>query len=1059
MAAELPRPGVEVIQVFRSVSPTVITPTLVPCVVGVCKQVVEVLETTSTGGQELNSDSLITLPGFFLAKAATGNPPEYTGLDGLVLALSINNGATVTVTFSDPGSGGLSPASMVSQILKAFAAASVTGATAETVGSTQFRVRTLGIGEFETIKVMSSTSPSVATALGIASDQTFTGLVVYGQRRVTIPQSNFPDPRGNLDELGIESPSIRAFLSLGSGAALREILRTESFLRRGGVSVAATLTGTSNITSLTYGAGGSLDGETFVVKMNGDTANVTTTFSAPANVAAMIAQINAAMNAAGYGSSVASQVGNNLRLTSNITGAGSAIKIISGSTAVGSSSLVDLGFTASQEDLGEAPVAVVDDGNGDAVSPIVSLVGNDFTAAGAAATVEGSVDITTVGLYGGGGTLIGKTLTLGDGGQVQSITFGTVANQAALLVLLNGLWGSAAGGRLSFTQGGTGGNKLVISTTNLGDEAMVDVVSGTALTTLGLTVAKTRGTAFPPAAGDELYVDGAFLGTITQAAPGGNVTQLKLNKQMAIDADAGSSFYIIAKSLSGAATSTRPSADLIVDANGEVLLKHELLRDTTGAPNSTARASVYLQYTAVRKDVTALAAKPGLLRFDSTAALEAALSPISVDNPLALGLYFALLNAPGVQVTGLGVDATSSDSPYGTVEGFARAAEYLEAFEVYAIAPLTHDATVAQVFNTHVSVMSDSENKGERICLFNPSQPSSRLDTLVASGTRGNSTGSAGLTFDTGIANLPALLLNAGLNPVGTIAATVGLFLDLESDSKHYSIESVSGSVVTIRVSFTAGQNDDNFYSTTDLNDPPLPSSLIDVAFAVKIRGASLTNVDGTPDKQGIADTYTGQAQTYLNRRFWQIIGQAGATIGGLEQLVEGFYMCAGIVGMIGQQPPQQSFTNFPMAGFTRVTGTNEFFSDRQLNQMAGGGNYIIVQDTQGAPLISRMALTTDLTSIETRTDSITKVVDFTAKFLRRGLKNFIGRFNITQGFLDSLGHVIQGLLGFLVETGVLVGANLNNILQDEDAPDTVLIDITLEPPYPCNYLRLTLVV
>jgi hypothetical protein len=169
--------------------------------------------------------------------------------------------------------------------------------------------------------------------------------------------------------------------------------------------------------------------------------------------------------------------------------------------------------------------------------------------------------------------------------------------------------------------------------------------------------------------------------------------------------------------------------------------------------------------------------------------------------------------------------------------------------------------------------------------------------------------------------------------------------------------------------------------------------------------------------------------------------------------------MCAGIVGMIGQQPPQQSFTNFPMTGYTAVRGSNDRFTERQLNIMAAGGAYIVVQDSAGAPLISRFALTTDLTSIETRTDSITKVVDFTAKFLRRGIRNFIGRFNITQGFLDSLGSVIQGLGGFLVETGVLIGFNVNNIIQDEDAPDTTLIDITLDVPYPSNFIRLTLVI
>jgi len=167
--------------------------------------------------------------------------------------------------------------------------------------------------------------------------------------------------------------------------------------------------------------------------------------------------------------------------------------------------------------------------------------------------------------------------------------------------------------------------------------------------------------------------------------------------------------------------------------------------------------------------------------------------------------------------------------------------------------------------------------------------------------------------------------------------------------------------------------------------------------------------------------------------------------------------MCAAIAGMVGQQPPQQSFTNFPMTGFTRVIGSNDTFSQKQINIMAAGGVDVIVQDAPGGPLISQFALTTDLTSVETRTDSITKVVDFTAKFLRKGIKNFIGRFNITQGLLDTLSSVIQGLLGFLIENGVLVGADLNNIIQDEDNPDTVLVEVRLDVPFPCNFIKLTL--
>jgi hypothetical protein len=89
----------------------------------------------------------------------------------------------------------------------------------------------------------------------------------------------------------------------------------------------------------------------------------------------------------------------------------------------------------------------------------------------------------------------------------------------------------------------------------------------------------------------------------------------------------------------------------------------------------------------------------------------------------------------------------------------------------------------------------------------------------------------------------------------------------------------------------------------------------------------------------------------------------------------------------------------------------------------------------------------------------VTKIVDFTAKFVRGSLKNFIGRFNITQGFLDTLGTVGQGLFGFLTENGVLIGGSLDNIIQDENNRDTVIMDSTLDVPIPCNYLKLTLLI
>jgi hypothetical protein len=997
-------------------------------VVGVCRQVVEVLETNDAGSLELNNDAIVPLQANFVALAAPGNPPKYTGLDGLNLVFSVNGAPDITVTFS--GSS-LSPAQVVAQVRNALVAAGNTTATAEVVNDDQWRLRTLAADDNQIIEIRGTTGAAVASAFGIGLGRAYSGASYYNQREVVLPTASFPDPRHNLSQLAFDKDTIRAFLYLGgSGGSLLEMKRDRSFLRYA-LATPAVRTGTADIAALTYP--GDPGVKTLVLSVDGG-SNLTVTFANPANSTALLAAINAVIGA--VATATLAPTTNFLVITSLSTGATASIQIVSGTA------LAILGLTANTV-VGLDAVQAVDDGNGDAITPLLRFPGQVVNAAGTAAVRTGTLSVA-------GGLADGSTLILDDGTGEQTITFQTAANGAAVLTQINAVVGPAAGGHITATLNGS--NFIVLTSNRLGVESKIKVVGGTAAH--GLATGTSYGGAFPVKVGDELYVDGVFYANITQVAPGGQTDRVKIDRQVAISLDVGQSFYIIAKNLPDAlAPSTRPSPDLVVDLDGSVRVKLDLLRDTTGAPLTSSRAQVALAYKAVRKDVTAVAARPALLRFNDTLALSAQLAPVNADNPLALGLYFALLNAPGTQVTGLGVDASSGSAPDGTVEAFTRAATFLEAFEVYAIAPMTNDPTVGQVFATHASVMSDPSNKGERIALWAPEQPTAKVDTLIASGLSGNSTGTLN-TFDTGVANLGALLLAAGLNPVGSFLVETGIFLDI-GDGAHYSITSIAGGVVTIKVAFLSGENDDGFYSTTNLS-----SALIGQAFAIRVRGAALTLSDGTLDKEALAVTYQSMAQVYQNRRFWHVIApQVAATLGGLEQILKGYYACAGIVGMIGRQPPQQSFTNFPMTGFTRVLGTNGFLTERQLDVVAAGGNYIIVQDEESSPLISRMALTTDMTSIETRTDSITKVVDFCAKFLRRGLKNFIGRFNITQGFLDSLGHVIQGLLGFLSESGVLIGSHLNNIIQDENAPDTVLVDITLDVPFPCNYIRLTLVV
>jgi hypothetical protein len=1029
MAAQLSRPGVEVIQVFRATSPTIITPTLVPNVTGVCKQVVEVLATDSAGDNILNTDALITLPAFVTAKDGTGTPAKYTGLDGLEITFVVNGLATVEVEFSDPTAAGLTPATIVSQVNAQIALAGVTAAVAETVGTAAWQIRTVGLGEFQTIFMIGD--PGALSAFGFGNNKTYSGLTAYNQYIVEIPALAFPDPRQNIDELGILDDSVRVFLATGNGTGLQEASRTSAFLRNGSVDDPARLTGSVDLTTLTYP--GDVTTKTITLEHNG--VQLLYTVLTPANAAAFVAELDGAFASIGVDASQTSP-GNNLRFQTSTGGADEVLTAIAGGTL-----LATVGITGGATDTG-ASISSVDDGNGDAVTPLIKLAGDittvDFTLSPTAASLNGS---GTYPLAADG------TLILSDGNQPQTINLTAGMTVAQVFAAINEVVGPLAGGKI--TASNPGGSNLLLVHSDLGTDSVIQVVGGTSVVALGFVVGFTRGVTGQPEAGDELWIDGVFYANIVERAPGGVVNVLKIDRQVGISTNIGAVYYIVAKNLTSPPAAGRPRPELAMTLNGSAVVKQELLRDTTGARIASS-APIYLSYEAVRRDVSPLASQPGILRFDDTTQLSAALSPISQSNPLALGLFFALLNAPGVQVTGLGVDAVTADSPFGTVEAFTRAAEFLESHEVYAIAPLTHDETVHQVFATHVTVMSEPENKGERIVLINPELPTLRRDTLVASGS-GDRLSST--VFDTKVTSLSALVLGAGISPIGTIPVSAGLFLDIASDSKRYSIQAISGSQITIRTSFAAGENDDGYYTTSTL-----PSILISEAFSVKVRGAALTNVDGSPDNQGIAETIQGLGQTYGNRRVWMVVpDQCGATLEGLEQLINGFYMCAAISGMVGQQPPQQSFTNFPMTGFTRVLGSNDRFSQRQINVMAAGGAYVIVQDTPGGPLISQFALTTDLTSVETRTDSVTKVVDFTAKFLRRGIRNFIGRFNITQGLLDTLSSVIHGLLGFLVENGVLIGADLNNITQDEDNPDTVLVEVRIDVPFPCNFIKLTI--
>jgi hypothetical protein len=166
--------------------------------------------------------------------------------------------------------------------------------------------------------------------------------------------------------------------------------------------------------------------------------------------------------------------------------------------------------------------------------------------------------------------------------------------------------------------------------------------------------------------------------------------------------------------------------------------------------------------------------------------------------------------------------------------------------------------------------------------------------------------------------------------------------------------------------------------------------------------------------------------------------------------------MTACKAGMVAQLAAQQPFTQVPIQGVSKVYGVDDTFTEDQMDTVADGGRYLVINF--GGQVVSRHSRSTDTSSIEARELSITKQIDKLAKSLRNTNRNFIGRYVITPNFLDMLTMANQGALEKEVLLGTVNGAKLVSILQDESNPDTILEEVEVQPAYPCNKIRITIV-
>jgi len=519
-------------------------------------------------------------------------------------------------------------------------------------------------------------------------------------------------------------------------------------------------------------------------------------------------------------------------------------------------------------------------------------------------------------------------------------------------------------------------------------------------------------------------------------------------------------------------------------------------------------ADVYADYRSLRTDLASLPKEYG-----SVTDLEATfgVGQIKPANPLAYGLSLMLQNTV-TPVSGLGL---SADYATDEVLAFTKASDALALVDLYAIALLSHSPVVHTMFKNHVEQLSAPDRKLERIALVNSKlilvsvlqEESTTVDTENNSrgivGTQVNgindginldklTTPTADLFED--VAPGDKVVIQSGTN------VTPGTYtVDTVTDAENIVLDSAYGTGAATDIQFYIirldglGADGKTFYdrnasyltdgiaaghylsilsgalegrykigSITSDKELVLESAVLGVVASVD----SITyQVDRDFTKAEQAANVKGYGESLGSRRVvhtWPDILKAPVGLS-IEDL-PGYFAGSVVAALVTGLPTQQGFTNLSVSGFLGLDHSSKYFSESQLDIIADGGNFILAQDGPNQPLYVRHQLTTDRSAIKFQELSVTKNVDFIAKFLRTTYAPFIGVYNIVDSTIDTLKTTATAAISFLKDKtifpkigGVIRSGSLILIEEDPTQLDTVNMRFGFQIPLPLNNIDIVI--
>ncbi|MBQ3342593.1 MAG: hypothetical protein IJG84_11905 [Kiritimatiellae bacterium] len=458
------------------------------------------------------------------------------------------------------------------------------------------------------------------------------------------------------------------------------------------------------------------------------------------------------------------------------------------------------------------------------------------------------------------------------------------------------------------------------------------------------------------------------------------------------------------------------------------------------------------------------------------------LGTVDPDNPLAMGVYMAALNAAtddGDEAPPVYFMAVPSDD----VDGYSEVLEVATLNDrAYVFAPTTQDEAVLELVRNHVLEMSTKTVKQWRIAAASAKVPETEAKLSPASNMQGHPYFAIPLKKSGG-----AETGGSDYNQLRIVKSTSNVTgntdIDLRSTNKLVAGDTIYFNPHTNKW----GETDwDEYVVTAVIN-----KYTVEVEGTIDVTGLEADTNNYVPAKIEAFHAYTDYesaekvasvSKSMASRRMLNVFPPVfrSAIPGnqdsydantvhsdGLTMITGEFAACA-VAGLISATEPQQPITNVTVRGIDDIPLTYQKYNKTELDLIASGGTFIIAQDLPGDLVYVRHQITTAYPdgNLNTAELSITKNVDSISYAFADTFRPYYGKYNITPELVAILENLAGQLISQFGGSNSVYGPQLitdqtsiKYVRQNVLMKDHVDVAISLGVPYPCNNIDIVLTV